>query len=508
MATPATDLLEIILRECAAARPAPWYPGDYARATGLPREALDEPLDRLRLAGLVRLTDWVQGKGQGYALTAAGEKVLGRPRLLDRLREGVVPRAEEPPVPRQVEGQVPGLERARAVRDALTDPARPVVTLGLIAANVLLFLVGAALARQRGVLSDYASLSLFEARPRAVLVQLDEVWHQLGSLSRLDLLARGEWWRLLTTCFLHMGVLHLLLNMYFLYVVGPLLERMLGPGRFLLLYAAAGVTGSCAAMLFAPNTVPIGASGALCGLLGGMAGWVYLNRSYMPRELSGRLMRAVITNVVLIVFISLLPGVSASGHFGGGVGGLAAAVPLTYSRFGRGPQRWLGLVAALLVPAAAVLWLESSLAPHRAEAQVTQARARCVPLVAAASDAAVSAFNKQVLPVCKEVLGNKRLSPKRVQEALARADEAREELRRIARELPEPNSYDDERLNAALGFARGYVEGWIDLFDQFSKSFAGRKSWGRDEAVAVLNKRVPVNRNEKHLQESVLYAGE
>src|SRR5262249_46071369 len=128
MATPTTDLLEIILRECAGTRPQPWYPYDYARDTGLPRDALDEPLDRLRLGGLVRLADWVQGKGQGYTLTPAGERVLARPRLLDRLREGVVPRAE-PPAPRFQEEQVPGLERARAVRDALLDRSRPVATL-------------------------------------------------------------------------------------------------------------------------------------------------------------------------------------------------------------------------------------------------------------------------------------------------------------------------------------------------------------------------------------------
>ena len=68
----------------------------------------------------------------------------------------------------------------------------------------------------------------------------------------------GDWWRLLSTTFLHMGVLHILLNMYFLYSVGPLLERMFGPWRFLGLYAAAGLTGSCAAMVFAPNTTPQG----------------------------------------------------------------------------------------------------------------------------------------------------------------------------------------------------------------------------------------------------------
>ena len=99
MANPNTELLEIILRECAAARPQPWYPSEYARATGVPRAPLDDALDELRANGLVHLTPWVEGHGQGYQLTQHGMEVLVQPRLLARLRQGqVTPAPAERPV--------------------------------------------------------------------------------------------------------------------------------------------------------------------------------------------------------------------------------------------------------------------------------------------------------------------------------------------------------------------------------------------------------------------------
>jgi len=82
------DSLETILRQCAEAAPSPWYPSAYARTRGIPRDDLDPDLDRLRMAGLIHLTDWVQGQGQGYALTPDGEHVLQTPRELARLRAG------------------------------------------------------------------------------------------------------------------------------------------------------------------------------------------------------------------------------------------------------------------------------------------------------------------------------------------------------------------------------------------------------------------------------------
>ena len=65
---PGTDPLNAILRLCAGTAPNPWYPKLYCQETGVARDSLDVPLERLRLGGMIHLTEWVEGAGQGYAL--------------------------------------------------------------------------------------------------------------------------------------------------------------------------------------------------------------------------------------------------------------------------------------------------------------------------------------------------------------------------------------------------------------------------------------------------------
>src|SRR5262245_9000173 len=89
----AEALLMEVLKACNAASPAPMYPMEFAAQSGLERAILDEALDHLRLRGLVRLTDWVQGKGQGYALTSQGAMALQDPKVLKR---APVPQEEAP----------------------------------------------------------------------------------------------------------------------------------------------------------------------------------------------------------------------------------------------------------------------------------------------------------------------------------------------------------------------------------------------------------------------------
>ena len=100
--TAATSLRETLLRQCLAADPVPWYPKDYAQAAGIDREGLYGPLNDLRVANLVQLTDWVAGKGQGYVLTMLGREVLSDPAALAQLRDGAPrPRRRRPARPRK-----------------------------------------------------------------------------------------------------------------------------------------------------------------------------------------------------------------------------------------------------------------------------------------------------------------------------------------------------------------------------------------------------------------------
>jgi hypothetical protein len=161
--------------------------------------------------------------------------------------------------------------------------------------------------------------------------------------------------------------------MYSLYVIGPLLERMWGRWGFLLLYLLSGLVGSCAMMVFSPpNFLGAGASGAIWGILASMATWVFLNRHYLPRQLVSAWSRQLLIVFLLNVFISNLPGISASAHFGGGIAGLVLAVPLHYARHG---PAWLRLVAVtgiIAVPLVALAAVQMKIAPYREQGQEPQ----------------------------------------------------------------------------------------------------------------------------------------
>src|SRR5262249_22904687 len=141
-------------------------------------------------------------------------------------------------------------------------------------------------------------------------------------------------------CFVHIGLLHLGVNMYSLYVVGPLLERMWGTWRYLLLYLITGLAGSTAVVIW-PKPVPTaGASGALWGLMASMVSWVLLNRRFLPGQLAATWLRQLAFIFLINVAITFgVPNISIAGHFGGGIAGLVVAAPLEFVRYGRGWQR-------------------------------------------------------------------------------------------------------------------------------------------------------------------------
>ncbi len=343
--------LEEILRQCAQAAPNPWYPSAYAQVAGVSRDSLDPHLEQLRLAGLIQLTDWVPVMGQGYVLTPAGVQALQTPRTLDRLRQGQMPAPAVTPyivqLPRSAPVRTGTWDRGEAVREALLGtPSFPVVTFGLILANVLVFLAGLVLAQSWGI---PASAYIMGGGNEKVLA----IQQQIGFLDGEDFYLRGQWWRLLSACFGHIGLFHLGVNMYSLYVVGPLLERLWGQWRFLLLYLLSGVGGSCGMLLENPLARGAGASGALWGIMASLATWMYVNRTALPPSLIAGWRRQLLWVFVLNVIITFsIPAISKGAHFGGGLVGLIAAVPADWIALGSPSRRllgWLGLLAVLLV---------------------------------------------------------------------------------------------------------------------------------------------------------------
>jgi membrane associated rhomboid family serine protease len=342
---PSIDRLLVtdVLRACYDAAPAPLYPAPFAQARGLDRAALDRLLDELRLKGLVRLTEWVQGQGQGYTLTPAGVN------LLDNLQPGQSVRENQAALQPQARAadDWPG-ERPKR-RPALIRPGKPVVTYTLIGVNVFLFLFGMFLADRAGISNkDY----LEGDQTRGVQLIL----YQLGSLSaEQGVPPPRDWWRIIACAFLHLGILHIGLNMYALYVLGPLLEAMWGSGRLLLLYFVSAITASSLVIWTGSNVV--GASGAICGLLGSLGVWVMLNRDHLPPELAAGLSRMVMINLVILAFISFMSGISWQGHLGGALGGAIASFPLQISRYSDSiGQRILGFAGTVLVAIAFLLF--------------------------------------------------------------------------------------------------------------------------------------------------------
>jgi membrane associated rhomboid family serine protease len=167
--------------------------------------------------------------------------------------------------------------------------------------------------------------------------------------------AHGEWWRLVTSAFLHYGPFHLLLNMLALYWFGSLLEQRIGSGRFLLLYIVSGLAGSAGALIAAPTSATVGASGAIFGILG--AGLVLEMQG--DHVFGGAALGIIVINLVLNLFFVFGGGnISIGGHIGGLVGGAIAMLGL--SRFGRGHAAYgraglLGVATIVAVGLASVL---------------------------------------------------------------------------------------------------------------------------------------------------------
>lgn len=176
------------------------------------------------------------------------------------------------------------------------------------------------------------------------------------------LVAQGEWWRLLTAMFLHVGILHLALNSFGLYVFGTLVEQVLGSGRLIVLYLVTGFCASAASFAFgSPAVAAVGASGAVFGMLG-----VWLAYNLRRRSLS--LARANVQWALVLVGINLAfglatPGIDNLAHLGGLAAGVVAG--LAAEGGGRRGARTLsgaaGLTGLVAAAVALVAWRASSL---------------------------------------------------------------------------------------------------------------------------------------------------
>ena len=207
----------------------------------------------------------------------------------------------------------------------------PLVTYALIAANVVAFV---AQLTSGGSLNDTSNSTVTD---RFVTVP-----YLTGTRGFLPVRVPAEWYRLFTGGFLHHDIIHIGVNMFVLWLLGPQLERALGHARFAALYFVSLVAGSLLVVLM--GQAAVGASGAIFGLLGAAAAYQRLNRINMVQ--SGLAML-----IVLNLAISFVPGISWAAHLGGLIAG-AVTGWVMFDLERRGSPAWIALtVAAVLIVA-------------------------------------------------------------------------------------------------------------------------------------------------------------
>ncbi len=201
-------------------------------------------------------------------------------------------------------------QRTRVTAPAFMMGNEPRVTYAIIAINVAVF----ALTNQLGGGAGFGGGSLNALGNRLAL------WGPA--------VQNGDWYRLITSGFIHYGFLHIAFNMYALYILGSALERYVGSVRFALIYFLSLLAGSFGALVATPHAQSAGASGAIFGVMGAL---LVLERQRGMALLGGSIGGLLVIN---LVFTFAVPGISIGGHIGGLLGGIATGLVL--SGYGRG----------------------------------------------------------------------------------------------------------------------------------------------------------------------------
>jgi membrane associated rhomboid family serine protease len=230
------------------------------------------------------------------------------------------------------------------VKTIRNTPQTPVVTLTLIAINVAVFV------------SELVTGATVNGGGSGGTV-LDD-----GGLLGPSIVHQHEYYRIVTSGFLHYSVLHIAFNMFFLYVMGTMLEPAIGRLNFAVVYLTSLLAGSFGALLFEPHALTVGASGACFGVLGALI--VVARNRGIPIWQSG----LGLTLVINIVFSLSVAGISIGGHLGGLIGGtLAGLLVVEVAERRRNEALAIAgciIVAALSVAASVAVAGGSGLTPH------------------------------------------------------------------------------------------------------------------------------------------------
>lgn len=204
----------------------------------------------------------------------------------------------------QIAIMVNNKSRSRVNRSKLTQIP---VTTTLIAMNIIMFIISVIIS------GDILNIDVY------TLLTLGAKYGPL--------IEAGQWWRLITCTFLHGGLMHIAFNMYSLYILGSQLEPVFSKTKYIILYIISGLAASILGNILLPNTVSIGASGAIFGLLGALLVFVIKNKDNINK--------GALSNLVMVIGINLFigattPSIDNYAHIGGlGMGILIGIILLT-----------------------------------------------------------------------------------------------------------------------------------------------------------------------------------
>jgi len=141
-----------------------------------------------------------------------------------------------------------------------------------------------------------------------------------------ELITQGQYYRLISAMFLHGGIVHLAVNMYSLYAIGPMVEKVYGKAKFIAIYFVAGICSSLLSYVYSPS-MSIGASGAIFGLLGAVLVFAIKSKG----KTGSAFIRSILAVIIANIFIGMtLPGIDNFGHIGGLIGGIIISFLISF----------------------------------------------------------------------------------------------------------------------------------------------------------------------------------
>lgn len=211
------------------------------------------------------------------------------------------------------------IEEARRV-EKIFKPKFPIVTYILIGINIFIFLIGMLLGLNNIFINLFANYGPY--------------------------IIDGQYYRLITSAFIHADILHIAFNMYALYLLGSQAESFFGKWKFLTIYILSAISGSLLSMLLNQGSVSIGASGAIFGIMGALLYFGFNYRIYLGNTLVREIIPVILIN---LAFGFMLTGVDNFAHIGGLVGGITTAMAVGLTTRSGKTDKLNGIIITILL---------------------------------------------------------------------------------------------------------------------------------------------------------------